>query len=88
MILDLVLPVLAQLPKPGISPARNKMRVGNIKYIPQPFSWSGIINQGNALCAPVDPSSHLLIPYFQFCTGCSLWPLGMDQQTVRKVIPV
>lgn len=75
-------------PKPRSSTARNKVSIGDVKDIAQPFPRAGIIDQRNAFGPLIYPASHLAIPSLQLCTGSCPRTLGMNQERVSKVIAV
>ena len=67
-------------PQVGVSCPFNRVCIGNIKDIPQPQSWAGIVQQRDALSAAVDPAVHLAVPQFQLRTGGCTGALGVDQE--------
>ena len=67
-------------PQVGVSCPFNRVRIGNIKDIPQPKPGTGIVQQRDALSAAVDPPVHLAVPQFQLRTGGCTGALGVDQE--------
>ena len=59
-----------------------------VKDVAEPGPASAGINQGNTVCAPVDPAAHLLIPEGQLRAGRRVRALAVNQELVGKTVLV
>ncbi|MSC86273.1 hypothetical protein EAI89_20935 [Eubacterium sp. am_0171] len=73
-----VLVFLAQLPEIRASSAFGSSRVRYIKHIAQPRSFAAVVDEGDALGAAPDISSHLLVPEVILRAGGGVRSLGVD----------
>ena len=81
------MPVL-QLPDVRVGRAAHGVCIGNIKDILHTLRLGGIVDEGDALRAAIDPAPNLLIPRFQRRAGRRFGALGVDQKLLQKAVSV
>lgn len=79
---------IIQPPDVGIGRTAHSMGVRDVKDIAQPLWLGGVVDEGDALRAAVDPAPDLLIPRIQRGAGRGFGPLGVDQQLLQEAVAV
>ena len=78
---------LVHFPKPGVLAPTNRVSVGNIMDILNiGFAACAFADQADSTGTGIDPAVHFVVPDVDFRTGRSVWPLGVNQKLVIKVI--
>ncbi|MDD6965999.1 MAG: hypothetical protein SPE19_00635 [Candidatus Faecousia sp.] len=67
-------------PEIGTAGAFGCAGIRYIEHIFQLRSVPGVIDKGDALCAPADITPHSLVPQFVICAGGGFGTLGVDHQ--------
>ena len=70
----------AVFPEIGTAGAFRGAGIRYIEHIFQLRSVPGVIDKGDALCAPADITPHSLVPQFVICAGGGFGTLGVDHQ--------
>ena len=83
-----LLVAIIQPPDVGIWRAAHGMGIRDVKHISQSLRLGGVVDEGDALRAAIDPASDLLIPRIQRGAGRGFRPLGVDQQLLQEAVAV
>lgn len=74
----------AKLPQERVTGIFPQAGVGNIKHIPKPGFFAGIVHKGNALGAAPHIPAHSVIPEVIFRTGRCVRALGEDHKLLME----
>lgn len=67
-------------PEVGVTRVFSFSGVCYIENIFELGSITGVVNEGDSLCAPSNVATHALVPQLVVCTGRGLRPLGVDHE--------